>query len=234
MEQQGTKRIVRQGAAAAWPICLGYVPIGLAFGVLAQKAGLTPFDIALMSVLVFAGSAQFIGVYMLQAGAGPLPIIATTFMVNLRHVLMSSSLARYMPRIPKRWLSLYAYGVTDESFAVNLVRFQEGGWGFFPALAANHVANLTWIAATVAGGYMGELIPPGAFGIDYALAAMFIGLLVFQLKDRQHWLAALVAGGLAALLARHAPYNLHVMAGCVAGATAGFAAKRSARGGEEA
>ncbi len=52
------------GIAAAWPICLGYAPIGLAFGVLAQKAGLTPLEIGLMSVIVFAGSSQFIAVSM--------------------------------------------------------------------------------------------------------------------------------------------------------------------------
>ena len=74
-----------EGSAAAWPICLGYVPIGLAFGVLAQKVGLHPFEIGLMSVLVFAGSSQFIGISMMAAGAAPGAIILTTFMVNLRH-----------------------------------------------------------------------------------------------------------------------------------------------------
>jgi len=62
--------IIRDGVRAAWPICLGYVPIGLAFGVLAQKAGLSPLAIGLMSAFVFAGSAQFIAVAMLGTGAG--------------------------------------------------------------------------------------------------------------------------------------------------------------------
>ena len=60
-----------RGAVAAWPICLGYMPIGLAFGVLAQKAGLSPLEIGLMSVLVFAGSSQFIAVSMLAAPGLP-------------------------------------------------------------------------------------------------------------------------------------------------------------------
>jgi 4-azaleucine resistance transporter AzlC len=80
-----------QGLQAGWPICLGYIPIGLAFGVLAQKAGLSPLHIGLMSALVFAGSAQFIAVSMLAAGASATAIILTTFVVNLRHVLMSTA-----------------------------------------------------------------------------------------------------------------------------------------------
>jgi predicted branched-subunit amino acid permease len=69
----GCSAIIRDGVAAAWPICLGYAPIGLAFGVLAQKAGLTPAEIGLMSLLVFAGSAQFIAVSMLSGGASDHP-----------------------------------------------------------------------------------------------------------------------------------------------------------------
>ena len=88
--------IVKEGVIAGWPICLGYIPIGMAFGVLAQKAGLTPIEIGMMSILVFAGSAQFIAVSMLTAGASATAIIATTFVVNLRHVLMSSALAVYL------------------------------------------------------------------------------------------------------------------------------------------
>ena len=66
---------LREGAAAAWPICLGYVPIGLAFGVLARNIGLSPWEIGLMSLLVYAGSAQFIAVSMLGGGSAAIPII---------------------------------------------------------------------------------------------------------------------------------------------------------------
>ena len=86
--------VFKEGLNAGWPICLGYVPIGMAFGVLAQKAGLTPLQIGLMSIMVFAGSAQFIAVSMLTGGASVPAIITTTFVVNLRHVLMSSALKR--------------------------------------------------------------------------------------------------------------------------------------------
>ncbi len=92
-----------QGARAAWPICLGYFPIGLAFGVAAQKAGLTCAEIGFMSLLVFAGSSQFIAISLLASGAGFPAIVTTTFFVNLRHVLMSSALAVYLRRVGSAW-----------------------------------------------------------------------------------------------------------------------------------
>ncbi len=217
------------GAAAAWPICLGYVPIGMAFGALARKAGLSPLEIGLMSLLVFAGSAQFIAVSMWSAGAGPLSVVATTFVVNLRHLLMSAALSVHFPAASKRGLSLLAYGVTDESFAVNLSRLREGNWGLKPAIAANQTANLVWIAATVAGGFGGDFIPDGAFGIDYALIAMFLCLLAYQLRERIHLVTAVMAGAASILLGLALPGNLHVMLSAVLAASAGLWLKRSGR-----
>jgi 4-azaleucine resistance transporter AzlC len=216
-----TKSIIQQGIVAAWPICLGYIPIGLAFGVLAQKAGLSPFQIGLMSLVVFAGSAQFIAISMLSSGAGLVPIIATTFMVNLRHFLMTSALSVHLKNTSKRFLTLYAYGVTDESFAVNLLRFKYGGWDANRALIVNQLSNLAWIAATIVGGFFGHLIPPEAFGIDYALIAMFIFLLIFQLRGKEYLITAVISGGMATPLFLVLPNNLHIIIASVVAAMLG-------------
>lgn len=221
------------GARGAWPICLGYLPIGLAFGVLAQKAGLAPWQVGLMSVAVFAGSAQFIGVALLQAGASAPSIVATTFAVNLRHVLMSSSLAVHLRGRGRPFLALFAYGVTDESFAVNLDRFRGGDWDPVRALALNHAANLVWVASTVAGAYAGRGIPQGAFGVDYALVAMFLCLLVLQIRSRRHAAAALAAGAAALGLYLLVPGNSYVVVASVLGATAAFALGRRSDAGED-
>jgi len=213
------KRIFMPGLTASWPICLGYIPIGLAFGVLAGKAGLSPLEIGLMSLIVFAGSAQFIAVSMLSSGSGALAIIVTTFIVNLRHVLMSSALAVFLKLETRRKLTLFAYGVTDESFAINYSRFKTGQWNLNQALVLNHAANLVWFCSTVVGGLGGAWIPDGAFGIDYALIAMFICLLVFQLKGRIYIITAVTAGVLAILFALIIPGNLHVIIGSVLAAT---------------
>jgi len=212
---------VAAGLQAGWPICLGYLPIGLAFGVLAQKSGLSPLEIGLMSAMVFAGSSQFIAVSMIAMGAAGPSIVLTTFMVNLRHFLMSSALSLFVGGTGRGRLALLAYGVTDESFAVSYARFKTGGWSVERALVVNHAANLAWILSTVAGGYGGRFIPAGAFGIDYALIAMFICLLVFQLNGRRYLITALVAGGLSVPLSLTVPGNLHVVIAATAAATVG-------------
>ncbi len=216
------------GVRAAWPICLGYAPIGLAFGVLAQQAGLEPWQVGLMSALVFAGSAQFIAVSLLQAGASAAAIVATTFVVNLRHVLMSSALAVHLRGRARPFLALFAYGVTDESFAVNAARFRDGPWDPPRALAMNQTANLAWVLSTVTGAYAGQLVPAGAFGVDFALPAMFLALLVFQVRTRLHGVAAAVGGGVAVALYLAWPGNGYVVVATLAGATAAFALQRAA------
>lgn len=225
-DTQGPSIPLTAGLKAAWPICVGYVPIGLAFGVLAQKAGLSLVDIGLLSLLVFAGSSQFIAVSMLNAGSAILPIVLTTFMVNLRHLLMSSSLAVYLRRLGRGWLSLFAYGVTDESFAVNLTRFRLGAWHWQQALVVNQIANTAWVGSSLLGGVAGQFIPSGAFGIDYALIAMFLCLLVFQLRGGLYTVTAAAAGVLAVVLALLLPGNLHIIIASVLAATIGFALRR--------
>jgi len=232
--RQGAERgaiwaLMKGGMRAAWPICIGYIPLGLAFGIIAQKAGFGLLDIAIMSMVVFAGSSQFIAVAMLSVGSSPLSIILTTFMVNLRHVLMSSALAVYLQRVRRKFLSILAYGVTDESFAVNIVRFREGNWHLYQALTVNHAANFTWIASTVLGGYGGQFIKAGSFGIDYALSAMFLCLLVFQLHGRIHVLTAVIAGSLAIAASILLPGNSFVIIASLLGATTGFSLKRYAQ-----
>ena len=225
-EKAGHGAVIKEGLAAAWPICLGYIPIGIAFGVLAQKAGLSLFEIGLMSIFVFAGSAQFIAVSMLSGGAAVAPIIITTFMVNLRHLLMSSSLAVFLSRAGRVRLSLYAYGVTDESFAVNYTRFGQGGWDLNRSLVVNHASNLAWVISTVLGGAGGRFIPERAFGIDYALIAMFICLLVFQMRGRKYAVTAIIAGVSAVIFSLLIPGNSYIIIASVVAATVGVFLKK--------
>jgi len=210
------------GAKAAWPICLGYIPIGLAFGVLAQKAGMTGFQIALMSSMVFAGSSQFIAVSMLANGSAALAVIITAFFVNLRHLLMSSSLAVLLQNQHRGKLSIFSYGVTDESFAINYTRLLSGDWDLNRALVLNHTANACWILSTIAGGFFGHLIPAHSLGIDYALIAMFICLLVFQLTSRLIVLTAIIAGMLSVALDLWIPGNSYIVLASVMAATIGI------------
>jgi 4-azaleucine resistance transporter AzlC len=223
------EKAVREGLSAAWPICVGYIAIGLAFGVIARKTGLSPLDIGLMSLIVYAGSSQFIAVGMLGAGAGLLPIVLATFSVNLRHLLMSSSLSLYLTNLPSSRLSFFAYGVTDESFALNMSRFQSGNWDWRPALVVNHATNLTWLLSTVAGSIGGQFIPSGAFGIDYALTAMFLCLLVLQVRGCYHALVALFSGILAVTFSLWIPGNSYVLIASFLAASVGLIFRKTAR-----
>jgi len=220
---------LRSGLAAAWPICLGFFPIGLSLGVLAQKGGLAPWQMALMSLVVFAGGSQFIAVAMIGSGASLAAIVTTTFMVNLRHLLMSSALSVHFPGVSRRFLALFAYGVTDESFAVNMARFNQGGWNRHSALVVNQATNAAWFFSTLAGAYAGQFIPAASVGIDYALTGMFICLLVFQLRG-----AIFVATALIAVLCSVSAYlwlpgNAYVIVASCLAATAGLALKRALR-----
>ena len=214
--------ILRQGAKAAWPIGLGYIPIGLALGVLAQQAGLPWWAVAMMSILVFAGSAQFICVAMLAAGASIPAIILTTLVVNLRHTLMSSALAVYLAGVNRKFLALFSYGITDESFAVNMTRFKNGQWDRWQALVVNHSSNLVWVVATVTGSLVGQLLPQGAFGVDYALTGMFICLLVFQLNGRIYIITGLLAAIISVVWYLLIPGDSYIVGASVTAATLGY------------
>lgn len=210
------------GLRAASPICLGYLPVGLAFGVLAQKAGLSAWQIGLMSAVVFAGSSQFTALLLLGQGAALPSIVATTFVVNLRHLLMSSALAAPLRGIGARFSALFGHGVTDETFAVNLARFREEGWDRRRALAVNLVSQAAWVGSTVAGAFAGQFVPRGALGIDYALPAMFLCLLVFQVRTRVHAATAVLSAALAVAVYVTVPGNGHVIAASVTASGVGL------------
>jgi len=109
---------------------------------------------------------------------------------------------------------------------VNLPRFSTGTWSLPKALVVNHAANLTWFISTVAGGISGSFIPEKALGIDYALIAMFICLLIYQIRKRIHLLTAVIAGLIAVALALIIPGNSYIVIASIAAATVGVIIQR--------
>jgi 4-azaleucine resistance transporter AzlC len=209
---------------------LGYVPIGFAFGVLARAAGLSVAETGLMSLLVYAGSAQFIGVGMLAAGATLPAIISTTFLVNLRHLLMSTALVPSLRQNPGWQNSLLAYGITDETFAVNTAILQ-GRPANSPFVAGLHIASQSsWVIASVVGALAGQLAGnTEALGLDFALPAMFIGLLMPNLRGtdrRPRLISALVAAAVAVGIAvAFQGSSWSIIAATLVAATVGVMAK---------
>ena len=113
-----TKRGVKAGIIASLPIAIGYIPIAITFGIIAQAAGLDFMQTLAMSIFIFAGASQFIGVNLIITGIPFIEIVLATFILNFRHFLMSSSLMTKLAPIRKRVLFVIGFGVTDETFAL--------------------------------------------------------------------------------------------------------------------
>lgn len=207
----------------ALPIILGYVPVGFAYGVLAQKSGLSGINTMLMSILVFAGSAQLIAVGLFASQAAPLAIIATTFIVNLRHLLMSAALAPFLRAWGKTRLALFAYQMTDETFALHAGRFAKNETGAAETFGINVIAQSAWVGGTALGLAASSLISDiKPIGLDYALPAMFIALLLGQLKSWQHAAVAVAAGVLSTAFMLGGLGQSHVLAATIVSATIGL------------
>lgn len=156
--------------------------IGIAAGVVGKNVGLSVLEIALMSILVYAGGAQFIICGMLVIHSPISAIIFTTFLVNLRHFLMSMSVASYFKKEPLITSIGIGTLLTDESYGVLMGALSNehrvsSAWTH----GLNITAYLAWIISTIVGGVLGTWIPdPYLLGLDFALVAMFAGLFVLQ------------------------------------------------------
>jgi 4-azaleucine resistance transporter AzlC len=190
--------IFRNALAAfekVFPVALGYIPVGFAYGVLALQAGLSPANTLWMSIIVYAGSSQLIAVGLLSLGSSPLSLILTTFIVNLRHMLMSASLSPFLKNWKKIELAGFAFELTDETFALHSMRFNAGQVGKTETILINIMAQFSWVFGTWLGVTAGQIVNDvQPYALDYALPAMFIALLVIQIKDRTQLVVAIVGG----------------------------------------
>lgn len=213
------------------PLQLGVVPFGMLYGIGAIQAGMPVWLAQLASAVVFAGAAQLVIVQMLAVGAGALPIGLTSGLLNLRHMLYSMSIAEHVRHLPRRWRLLLAYLLTDEAYAVAILRYQVTPppddrpdlrhWYF---LGCGFTLWLTWQLSTAAGLLFGASVPAG-WDIDFAVPLTFIALLAMLMKERAGQAAALVAA-LAALAFAALPYKLGLVVAIVLGLLAGVWASR--------
>ena len=143
------------------PMLMGAVPFGIIFGTLAGAAGLSAWQAIGMSLLVFAGSAQFIAITLLGGGAGAAVVLLTTLVVNLRHALYSATLQPFVRHLPSRWRMPLAFWLTDEAFAVVQHRYAEPDdsphkhWYFLGGALAMY---LNWQLCTLVGVIFGQAV----------------------------------------------------------------------------
>ncbi len=235
MKSAAARREFLRGVKETIPLEVGAVPFGIIFGALAVSAGISPLGTMALSLFVFAGSSQFIAVGLFAEGASLGVIILTTFIVNLRHALYSTTLGPHLQNLSQRWLIPLAFWLTDESFVITAKRYAEPDspenkhWYF---LGSEIFMYTNWALCTLIGVLVGRSIPdPGSWGLDFAMSVTFIAFIVPAVRSRPA-LAAVIAAGLVAFLANGLPYNLGLLAGALAGVAAGLILER--RGGRTA
>ena len=187
----------RRGFVAMLPLWLGLIPFGAAYAVSARAAGLTLFETQLMSLVVFSGGAQFGAAGLFAANASPLTIVATTFLINARHLLYGVSLGQLIPLgVRERFLA--AHLLTDEAYGVTFSSSQRSALFF---MGAGSSLFFIWNLSTLLGALLSSLVPdPAALGIDFIFPLAFLALLIPLLKS---WpaLAVAVFAGFVALFA---------------------------------
>jgi 4-azaleucine resistance transporter AzlC len=181
----------KNGIKDAFPIVLGYLPIGMAFGMLAVSKGLTALQATTMSIFIFAGSAQLVSIEMIASGAAVAAIVAMTFLVNLRHLLLSASLSLHLRNLPLYYYPFLGFLITDESFAVGMSKInnQQNKHRYFFGLGLT--AYLGWVSSSALGAFLTGFINFGSGGaLDFVLPAMFIVLLVMQISSKSEIIVA--------------------------------------------
>jgi 4-azaleucine resistance transporter AzlC len=217
------------GARDTLPMLVGAAPFGVIFGTLASAGPLAAWQGQLMSLSIYAGSSQFIGVGLITAHAGLLVIWFTTFIVNLRHMLYAATLLPHVAHLPARWRWGLGFLLTDETFAVMNGYYRKhdnapyGHWYF---LGSGLSMYCNWQFWTVIGLIFGAAFPQlQSLGLDFAMVATFIAIVVPQLAHIPRFAAALAAGAFGYLL-KGLPYQLGLLSAVLIGVVTGMCVSR--------
>ena len=207
------------------PMMIGAAPFGLIFGVLGISSGLSPMAVLGFSLIVFAGSAQFIAAGLVAQGVGIGFIILTTFIVNLRHALYAASLGPYMKHLSQKWMLPLAFWLTDETYAVVINRYAEKDkspykhWYHFGSSICMYINWQSWtIVGLIAGTRLSGV---DNIGLDFALVVTFIGIVVPLIVSHPMLICALVSG-IVAVLANPLPNRAGILVAAFAGIATGI------------
>lgn len=181
------------GIRRGLPIILGYLPVGFAFGILAVKNGIPPSLAIAMAICMFSGSGQFVFASLWGAGAGIISTAIAVAIINLRYFIMSAAELPWLANCTRFQRFLLGLGLTDETFIVHAAAL-ESGWklNITTMYVCNSITHISWITGCAIGSYCGTLINDSKkLGLDYALPAMFIALLLPQCKSGLHLIIAI-------------------------------------------
>lgn len=223
------------GLATAVPLILGYLPIAFSFGVAATRLGLTGAEAFALSLIIYAGAAQFVAIALIAAGAS-LPVAAFTLVaMNLRHVLYGPALVKRVgPGVRLRHAWIWAFGLTDEVFGAALGALARGRRFSEPFMFGLGLgAYGAWLTGTALGAYAGggalEGYPAVSAGLGFMLPALFLALLL-SILTRAQVPVILIAGAATVLVTLYGSATAGLLAGMVTGAVLGLL-RRSADAG---
>ncbi len=221
---------VTRGVTEAAPVLLAVIAYGLVFGAQATQKGLRFLEVPLMTGTNYAGGSEFAAVGLWASPPPLLLIVAVTFLVNSRHLLMGAVLAPFIRHLPRREALLALFFMSDESWALSYAdtrRRAEAGdrppfsLGFYAGCAG--VVYAGWLGSTTLGAAVGPLLGDvAAYGFDMAFPAVFLVIVAGMWKGAsaaRPWLVSLVVAALAHLLV---PGAWFVVAGTAAGLGAAF------------
>ena len=172
------------------PVMTGYLVLGAGFGILMYSSGFGLLPTAAMSVFIYAGSMQYLGVSLLTGGASLASVAVTTFMVNARHLLYGITMSEKYRRTGRKKPYL-VFALTDETFSLVCSTRKDTDYCFLVSL----LDHLYWVAGSVAGSLIGSVLPFGTEGIDFALTALFLTIFTEQwLTAKDHFPALLGVG----------------------------------------
>ena len=178
---------VRTAFRKSLPVMAGYIILGAGFGILAHRAGYGFLWVLSMSLLIFAGSMQYVGVGLLAGGASVLTVILTTVMVNARHLFYSISMLRYY-RNAGHYKPYLIFSLTDETYSLLCDGKTPEGTGpdrfRFLVSLFNHSY---WVLGSVIGSLVSGVLPFSTAGIEFSMTALFIASFTEQwITEKNH------------------------------------------------
>jgi 4-azaleucine resistance transporter AzlC len=203
----------RQGIIDSLPITVSIIPFGAIFGLMSIQSGLTLWQSVLMSMTVYAGSAQFTALSMLAEHANLWAIVLATFLLNSRHFLMGLSVAPYYQSFSLAQVNTLAFFLTDEQYAITLNRFRHYPSDVPYIVGVSLSLYLGWCGGTFIGTAAGQWIPdPESLGLGFSFTAMFLALAYYQLVSYTRIMVFLLSGLVATGLILVLPMGLHLLA----------------------
>jgi len=183
------------GMRSGFPVFLAYLPVGLAYGILAVNFGFTPLQAVLASALALSGVGQFVALSTLALSGSVAASVLASTIVNLRYILFSASLSPHLQGLKLRTLAWIGFTTTDESFAINSAEIRKLRASPSSMIGVGAIGWLGWVigtsAGTVGAQFLGDL---SAFGIYFAIPAMYAALFVALANNRRQVYCGLGAG----------------------------------------